>query len=198
MLQSPRLDDLITALNRLPGIGRKTAQRLAWHLLAGEKAKAVELASAIISAVESFSPCEVCNLLAETNPCPLCSAVDRDDAQLCLVENNADVAIIENMHEYHGRYYILGHLLSPLDGYGPEQLGIPKLLKLIDDRNPEELILALKPTAEGEATIHYLTEALKAKSIRVTRLSTGLPFGGDLEYSSILTLSNAWKRRYPV
>ncbi|HNZ06600.1 MAG TPA: recombination mediator RecR [Candidatus Cloacimonadota bacterium] len=198
MLQSPRLDDLITALNRLPGIGRKTAQRLAWHLIGGEKSRALELANAIISAAESFAPCKVCNLLAETDPCQFCSSVDRDDSQLCLVENNADVAIIENMHEYRGRYYILGHLLSPLDGFGPEQLGIHKLMKLIDDRAPDELILALKPSAEGEATIHYLTETLKAKPIRITRLSTGLPFGGDLEYSSILTLSNAWKRRYPV
>lgn len=198
MLVSPRLEDLIAALNRLPGIGRKTAQRLAWHLLSGEKQKAFDLAGAITTAVESYAPCGVCNLLAETDPCPLCSAVDRDDKQLCLVENNSDVAIIENMNEYRGRYYILGHLLSPLDGYGPEQLGIPKLMQLINDRAPEELILALKPTAEGEATIHYLTEILKNKAIRITRLSTGLPFGGDLEYSSILTLSNAWKRRYPV
>lgn len=198
MYQSPRLDELISALNKLPGIGRKTAQRLAWHLLGTEKSKAVELANAIIAAVESYSPCGVCNLLAETDPCPLCISVDRDDTQLCVVENNSDVAIIENMHEYRGRYYILGRLLSPLDGFGPEQLGIPKMMKLIDDRAPEELILALKPSAEGEATIHYLTETLKDKQIRITRLSTGLPFGGDLEYSSILTLSNAWKRRYPV
>jgi len=198
MFISPRLEDLITALNRLPGIGRKTAQRLAWHLLSGERSRARELANAIVTAVESYAPCSVCNLLAESDPCPLCSAPDRDDSQLCVVENNSDVAIIENMNEFRGRYYVLGHLLSPLDGFGPEQLGIPKFLKLLDERHPEELILALKPNAEGEATIHYLTETLKNRPIRITRLSTGLPFGGDLEYSSVLTLANAWKRRYPV
>lgn len=198
MLISPRLEDLISALNRLPGIGRKTAQRLAWNLISSDKTKAEELSQAISIAVNSYSPCSKCNLLAESDPCPLCEASDRDDTLLCIVESSSDVIILENMNEYRGCYYVLGHLLSPLDGYGPDQLSIPKLLKTIEDRPPQEIILALKPNAEGEATIHFLTEILASKVPNVTRLSTGLPFGGELEYSSTLTLANAIKRRYPV
>jgi recombination protein RecR len=115
-----------------------------------------------------------------------------------VVESSADIQIIENMNEYKGRYFVLGHLLSPIDGYGPEQIHSAQFLQAIERFHPQEVILALKPSPEGEATIHYLWELLKDKDIKVTRLSTGLPFGGDLEYSSMLTLSNAWKRRYPV
>lgn len=198
MLLSPRLEELISALNRLPGVGRKTAQRLAWHLISEDKQRAQDLAGVILKAAQSYAPCGTCNLLAESDPCPLCTAPDRDDAQLCIVESSSDVIILENMNEYHGRYFVLGHLLSPLDGFGPQQLGIPKLMALLLQRQPQEIVLALKPTAEGEATIHYLTEVIEDPAIKITRLSTGLPFGGELEYSSALTLTNAWKRRYPV
>ncbi len=198
MLISPRLDDLVAKFNRLPGIGKKTAQRLAWHLLSIEKVKALELAESIQNAVENYTTCSVCNMLTESDPCSLCVASDRDDSQLCVVENNSDVVILESMNEYKGRYYVLGHLLSPLDGYGPDTLGIPALLKRIEELEPAELILALKPSAEGEATIHYLTEVLQEHPISITRLSVGLPFGGDLEYSGALTLANAFKRRFPV
>ncbi|MCB5229983.1 MAG: recombination mediator RecR [Candidatus Cloacimonetes bacterium] len=198
MLISPRLEELIKALNGLPGIGRKTAQRLAWYLLSADADIATDLAKTIVDAVQSYAPCGVCNLISESDPCPLCASTDRDDSQLCIVENSGDVHILENMNEYRGRYYVLGHLLSPLDGYGPEELGIPKLMELLAERKPTELILALKPTAEGEATIHYLTQILAEISINITRLSTGIPFGGELEYSSALTLANAWNRRYSV
>jgi len=198
MQLSPTLESLVKVFNRLPGIGRKTAQRLAWHVISADKAQAIELAAAITTAVESFTRCGVCNLLSETDPCPICASADRDPAILCVVENNADVQIIENINEYRGRYFVLGHLLSPLDGYGPEQLRVPSLIHLIESSHPRELILALKPSSEGEATIHFLSEALKDTGVNITRLSTGLPFGGDLEYTSNLTLSNAWKRRYPV
>lgn len=198
MQLSPTLESLVKVFNRLPGIGRKTAQRLAWHVISADKSHAIELATAITTAVESFTRCSVCNLLSETDPCPICASSDRDPSILCVVENNADVQIIENINEYRGRYFVLGHLLSPLDGYGPEQLKVPSLMRLIETTAPKEVILALKPSSEGEATIHFLSEALKNTTTNITRLSTGLPFGGDLEYTSNLTLSNAWKRRYSV
>jgi len=120
------------------------------------------------------------------------------DSHLCVVENSSDIQILEGMNEYKGRYFVLGHLLSPLDGYGPEQINSQQLMERILTLHPTEIILALKPSAEGEATIHYLWELLKDKEINITRLSTGIPFGGDLEYSNLNTLSNAWKRRYIV
>jgi recombination protein RecR len=198
MLVSASLERLITALNRFPGIGRKTAQRLAWHLVSQNKPFALELAETIRTTVESFKACTRCNLLSESDPCQFCSSPDRSDDVICIVENSADIQIIENMNEFKGRYFVLGHLLSPIDGYGPEQISSARLLQRIEETEPQEVILALKPSAEGEATIHYLYELLKDHRPKVTRLSTGIPFGGDLEYSSSITLANAWKRRYPV
>lgn len=198
MLVSLSLERLIQAFNRFPGIGRKTAQRLAWFLISQDKSFALELAETIKNTVESFTRCSHCQILSELDPCPICVATDRQDNVLCVVESSSDVQIIENMNEFKGRYFVLGHLLSPLDGYGPEQIQAEALIKRIEELKPQELILALKPSAEGEATIHYLTELLKDKAIRITRLSTGIPFGGELEYSSSVTLSNAWKRRFTV
>ncbi len=198
MLISLSLERLIQALNRFPGIGRKTAQRLAWFLVSQDKSFALELAETIRNTVESFTTCSLCNMLSESDPCPICSDLERSDALLCVVENTADIQIIENMNDFKGRYFVLGHLLSPIDGYGPEQIRSAGLLEAMERVHPEEVILALKPSPEGEATIHYLCEILQDKGVRVTRLSTGIPFGGDLEYSSLLTLSNAWKRRYPA
>ena len=198
MLVSPALERLIQDLNRFPGIGRKTAQRLAWFLVSQNKDFALELAETITKTVKTFTSCGLCNMLSESDPCPFCSSTERSDALLCVVESTADIQIIENMNFYTGRYFVLGHLLSPIEGFGPEQIRSSHLLARIKALRPEELVLALKPSPEGEATIHYLSELLKDKGVQVTRLSTGIPFGGDLEYSSQLTLANAWKRRYPV
>ncbi|MBW6513323.1 MAG: recombination mediator RecR [Candidatus Syntrophosphaera sp.] len=198
MLISPGLERLIQILNRFPGIGRKTAQRLAWFLVSQDKSFALELADTVRTTVESFTTCQLCNMLSESDPCQICLSQERLDGLLCIVETTADIQIIENMNDYRGRYFVLGHLLSPIDGYGPEQIRSDSLLEAIGRLHPEEIVLALKPSPEGEATIHYLSEILKDKGVQVTRLSTGIPFGGDLEYSSMLTLSNAWKRRYPV
>ena len=137
-------------------------------------------------------------MLSESDPCPFCISPDRSDSYLCVVENSSDIQTLEGMNEFKGRYFVLGHLLSPLDGYGPEQINTAMLLERIENLHPSEVILALKPSAEGEATIHYLWELLKDKGISITRLSTGIPFGGDLEYSNLNTLANAWKRRYTV
>lgn len=198
MLVSLSLERLIQAFNRFPGIGRKTAQRLAWYLIGQDKRFALELADTIRSTIESFTTCDTCNMLSEANPCSLCETTERLDDLLCVVESSSDVQIIENMNEFKGRYFVLGHLLSPLDGYGPEQIHCDALIRRIDQLKPTELILALKPSAEGEATIHYICEMLKERDMKITRLSTGIPFGGELEYSSSVTLSNAWKRRYTV
>ncbi len=180
MLFSENFEKLIQTLNRFPGIGRKTAQRLAWFMVSQDKNFALNLAETIITTVD------------------YCTSVERLDSHLCVVENSSDIQILEGMNEYKGRYFVLGHLLSPLDGYGPEQINSQQLMERILTLHPTEIILALKPSAEGEATIHYLWELLKDKEINITRLSTGIPFGGDLEYSNLNTLSNAWKRRYIV
>jgi len=198
MLFSENFEKLIQTLNRFPGIGRKTAQRLAWFMVSQDKNFALNLAETIITTVESFKTCSKCNMLSESDPCPYCTSVERLDSHLCVVENSSDIQILEGMNEYKGRYFVLGHLLSPLDGYGPEQINSQQLMERIVTLHPTEIILALKPSAEGEATIHYLWELLKDKEINITRLSTGIPFGGDLEYSNLNTLSNAWKRRYIV
>ncbi len=198
MILSESLEKLIQALNRFPGIGRKTAQRLAWFLVSQDKSFALNLAETIRSIVESFTTCSQCNMLSESDPCPICSATDRADNLLCVVETNTDIQILEGINEFRGRYFVLEHLLSPLDGYGPQQIHTELLLKRIESLKPEELILALKPSPEGEATIHFLWELLKDKGLSITRLSTGIPFGGELEYSSANTLANAWRRRYSV
>lgn len=198
MLLSPSFERLVAVFNRFPGIGKKSATRLAWHLISQDKKFATELSDVIQESADLFQICSTCNMLAETDPCPICSSVDRNDEQLCVVESSADVYLIENMNEYSGRYFVLGHLLSPIDGFGPEQIRVKELINRIETQKPAELILAIKPSAEGEATIHYLSEVLVHLSVKITRLSTGIPFGGDLEYSSSLTLSNAWKRRYSV
>ena len=184
--------------NRLPGIGKKTATRLAWHLISDDKVKAREFADSMVAAAEGYGICSSCLMLSETNPCYICNDSERDASLLCLVENTSEVYLIENMHDYKGRYFVLGHLLSPLEGYGPQDLPIPELREIIHSYQPQEIILALKPSSEGEATIHFISEVLAEFELNLTRLSTGIPFGGDLEYTSSLTLANAFKRRYRV
>lgn len=198
MNNSPLLEKLIQHFNRFPGIGRKTAQRLVWHLVSSDKALALEFAESIKATIEQFTTCHECLMLSETDPCVICKDTDRDDNLLCVVETTSEIYLVENMHEYRGKYFVLGHLLSPLEGYGLNDIHINELEALIDRKKPSEIVLALKPSAEGEATIHYISEMLKNKGINITRLSTGIPFGGDLEYTSTLTLANAWKRRYKV
>jgi len=192
------LEKLIQHFNRFPGIGRKTAQRLAWHLISGEKNSALAFADSIKETIESFTICKECLMLSESDPCPICYDTNRDDSLLCIVETTSEIYLVENMNEYHGKYFVLGHLLSPLEGFGINDLHLNELILLIEKRKPAEIILALKPSAEGEATIHYISELLQDRKINLTRLSTGIPFGGELEYTSTLTLTNAWKRRYRV
>jgi recombination protein RecR len=192
------LAELVQNLKKLPGIGSKSAQRLAMYLISMEKVKALELSESIRKTVESYTNCSICNMLTETNPCLFCADANRNDNVLCVVENTQDIYLIENTHEYRGKYFVLGNLLSPLDGIGPNDINFPKLLKLVETNKISELILALNPSAEGESTISFLASKFEGHHLKITRLSTGLPFGGDIEYTSSLTLGNALKRRYSV
>lgn len=195
---SGKLGELQQQLKRLPGIGEKSAQRLALHLLIQGRKQAVNLARSLVDAVETYRLCSRCRMLAETDPCPICSDPARDERVLCVAESTQDVFILENTKEYRGRYFVLGHLLSPLEGIGPEDIGIAALRELIQGSTVEEVILAINPSAEGETTMHYLAQNLSEFPVRITRLSTGIPFGGDIGYASPVTLSNALNRRYKV
>ncbi len=192
------LGKLIEDLKRLPGIGNKSAQRLAMFLLNMEKEQALQIADSITLAVQSYRHCSICNMLTETDPCFFCSDPKRNDDQLCIVENTQDVFLVEKTQEFKGRYFVLNALLSPLDGVGPAQIDFPKLKKIIQEKEIKEIILALNPSTEGESTINFLVDKLQKYSVMITRLSTGIPFGGDLEYISSLTLTDAMKRRYEV
>ena len=192
------LADLVQNLKKLPGIGSKSAQRLAMFIISVEKEKALELSESIRKTVESYTNCSICNMLTEIDPCHFCSDYTRNQNFLCIVENTQDIYLIEDTNEYKGKYFVLNNLLSPLDGIGPDEINFPKLLALLKSDGIDEIILALNPSAEGESTISFLASQFEELKVKVTRLSTGLPFGGDIEYTSSLTLGNALKRRYSV
>ncbi|OQX71092.1 MAG: recombination protein RecR [Candidatus Cloacimonas sp. 4484_275] len=192
------LEELIQNLRRLPGIGKKSAQRLALHIIGMDKEEALKLSASIADAVKNFKNCSICNMLSEQDPCGFCSDETRQNNLLCVVENTQDVYLIENTNEYKGKYFVLNGLLSPLEGIGPDDIYFPKLLAYLKDNSVDELILALNPSAEGETTMSFLATQLKPFVKKITRLSTGLPFGGDLEYTSSITLGNALKRRYSI
>lgn len=192
------LAELEKNLKRLPGVGSKTAQRLAMFIINDDKDAAKQLADSITNAIENYIHCSLCNMLSETDPCEFCSDENRNNKILCVVENTQDIFLIENTHEYNGTYFVLNNLLSPIDGIGPDQINFYQLLKTIKANQVEEVILALNPSTEGETTMNFLAEELEPYTTKITRLSTGLPFGGDIEYTSSLTLINAFKRRYNV
>jgi len=192
------LEDLVQNLKKLPGIGKKSAQRLAMFIISMEKESAFQLSETIKKAVENYRDCSICNMLTETDPCSFCSDSTRNEKILCIVENTQDIYLIEETHEFKGKYFVLQNLLSPLDGIGPDEIHFPKLLKQLKSNKIEELILALNPSAEGETTMNFLVSELNEFVGKITRLSTGLPFGGDIGYTSSLTLGNALKRRYAV
>lgn len=190
------IENLKDALKILPGIGDKTAQRLALFLLAQDKSIAQEIGSTIINAAENISHCSECNMLTDENPCRFCTDLKRDNSQLCIVENTADVFMMESTGEFNGKYFVLGNLLSPLDGIGAQELHLDILMRRLELQEINEIIIALSPSVEGETTISFIVELLKDWSGNITRLSTGLPFGGDLEYSNKLTVANALKHRF--
>ena len=185
------LDALIEALRKLPGVGVKSAQRMAFHLLQRDQAGALQLARALDSAVNSVHHCERCHTFTEGRICSICDDTSRDGARLCVVEAPADLAAMERTGAYQGYYYVLMGRLSPLDGVGPKEIGMKQLLERACDGVVQEVILATSFTAEGEATAHAISEALKARGILVTRLARGVPIGSELEYVDLGTIAHA-------
>lgn len=189
------LDALKEALRRLPGVGPKSAQRMAFHLLSRDREGARRLAQALTLAVDRIIHCERCNNLGEETLCGICSSPRRDRSLLCVVETPSDLASLEQSGAYQGLYFVLMGRLSPLDGIGPEDIGIPRLEKLFAESDIKEVVLATNPTAEGEATAHYIGELVRARGIKATRIAYGVPVGGELEYTDRSTLARAMAGR---
>lgn len=192
---SPLLENLVKAFTALPGIGRKTAQRLAVHVISLKPEVARELSAALAQAVEQIGKCQKCRNLSETNLCSLCLDLKRDEKLLCVVESPMDVVAIENAGGYRGRYFVLYGRLSPIDGIGPSQLGIADLENLIRESAVEEVILATNLTVEGEATAHFVSDRAKALGAKVSRIAHGVPTGGELEFIDSQTLGFAIEGR---
>jgi recombination protein RecR len=187
---APSVDNLIVQLARLPGVGRRTAQRLAFHLLKASAADALALADAIREVKERIGFCTECGNLAEEPLCPICADARRDRSLICVVEDPSDLVALERTHEYRGLYHVLGGALSPIDGVDPEHLRIAELVARVEPGGVTEVLLATNPTMTGEATAAYLADRLRGRT-RVTRLASGLPVGGDLEYADEVTLGRA-------
>ncbi len=185
------LDRLMQAMCCLPGVGPKSAQRMVFYLLEQDREGGRGLAALLSDAMENIGHCRLCRTLTEAEVCPLCLNPRRDASQLCVVENPAEVAAIEQSAGYSGRYFVLGGRLSPIDGIGPDELGMGDLEQRLAQSGVEEIILATSPTVEGEATAHYISEIAKEHQIRVTRIAHGVPLGSDLEYVDIGTLAHA-------
>ena len=198
MSASPILQDLIEALRCLPGVGPKSAQRMAFHLLERDRDGATRLAGALELAVEKIGHCQRCRTLSEDEICCICSDVSRQATQLCIVECPSDVLALEEATPYRGLYYVLMGRLSPLDGIGPSELGLDKLEARLRDDNINELIIATNPTVEGEATAHYLSQMARQFNVRPTRLAHGVPLGGELEFVDRSTLAHAFGGRLEV
>lgn len=198
MAQNSLIGQLIDALRCLPGVGPKSAQRMAFHLLERNRAGARQLAQALNSAVENIRHCNSCRTLSETEVCRLCANEGRDRSLLCVVETPADVVAVERATGFKGLYFVLMGHLSPMDGIGPNDIGINQLMQRVDANKPQEVILATNPTVEGEATAHYISELLHTRGIKVTRIAHGVPFGGELEYVDGGTLSHAFSGRREI
>ncbi len=192
------IDDLATELARLPGIGRKTAQRLTFHLLQQPSETVGRLASALVAVAERVRPCRECGNLTEDQPCAVCADPRRDGSVLCVVEDASAVALVDRATEFKGRYHVLGGRLSPLDGIGPESLRLDRLVSRVREGGIREVILATNPSMEGEVTATYIQQLLAGQPVRVTRLARGLPMGGDLEYVDGVTLAHALVARQDV
>ena len=195
---SPLLDELVQALRCLPGVGAKSAQRMAFHLLERDRSGARRLADKLVSAADRIGFCNRCRTFSETPCCALCSASSRDDELLCVVETAADLYAVEQATGYRGRYFVLHGRLSPLDGRGPKELGLHQLADRLAEGLVRELIVATNPTVEGEATAHYLAEIARAAGVTPSRIAHGVPVGGELEYIDRSTLSHAFSGRLRV
>ncbi len=189
------LDELIDALRCLPGVGAKSAQRMAFHLLERERGGGRRLAAALEAAMQRIGNCSRCRNFSEDPVCSLCASDRRDPSLLCVVESPADVAAIEQATDYRGHYFVLLGRLSPLDGLGPQELGLDLLARRLEEGQVEEMIIATNPTVEGEATAHYLAQLARAAEVRATHLAHGVPLGGELEYVDRGTLAHAFGGR---
>ncbi len=194
---SPLIKELIESFRALPGVGQKTAQRMALNLLERNRSGGTRLASALANAMEKVGHCSSCRILTEDELCQICTDERRDSGLLCVVQGPLDVFALEQTG-YRGRYFVLQGQLSPLDGLGPEAIGIPQLLQHIEQRQYKEVILANNPTVEGEATAHYIAQTLQLHDLQVTRLAQGMPMGGELEMVDGGTLMQAFSGRKPV
>jgi recombination protein RecR len=189
------LERLIERLRKLPGVGQKSAQRLAFHLMRGDEAEARALAEAILEVKEKIRLCSVCFNITDTDPCLVCTDAGRDRTALCVIEEPNNLATIEKTGQFHGLYHILHGALSPLKGIGPDDLKIPALLERLRDGTVKEVILATNPNVEGEATATYLSRLLKPIGVKVTRIALGLPVGSELEYADEVTVGKALEGR---
>ncbi|MEG1743283.1 MAG: recombination mediator RecR [Clostridia bacterium] len=194
---TPSLEKLVAKLSSLPSIGRKSAFRLAYHLISLPDDEVNEFAKSILDAKKNIKCCSVCQCYCESEFCPICSSQNRDNSIICAVEDSKSVFAFEDLHEYKGLYHVLQGVISPMDGITPEQLKIKELLSRIDD-NVKEIIVATNPSVEGEATAMYLSRLIRPLGVKVTRLAYGLPVGATLEYADSITLSRALEGRTEV
>ena len=189
------MDRLVASLKRLPGIGEKSATRLAYFLLSAPEELSRELSEAIARLQRDTVVCQTCYTLSDRTPCPVCAHPDRNRTVVCVVEEPADMAAIERSGSFKGLYHVLGGALSPIDGMGPETLRVGDLERRVAEDGVKEIILATNPTAEGDATAHYLADRLRGASVRITRIAYGMPLGGDLEYADHVTVGRAIENR---
>jgi len=197
-VQSPLILELIESLKVLPGVGGKSAQRMAYYLLERDQSGAKHLATTILAALENIGHCQTCRTLTELEVCPICSDDRRDDTVVCVVETPADILSFESSGVFKGKYHVLMGHLSPIDGIGPEELGLDVLENRLHEGVVNELIIATNPTVEGEVTAHYLQQIAKQNTVKVTRLAQGIPFGAELEYLDPGTLTQAFLYRKEV
>ncbi len=195
MPDQPLLNRLMEALRCLPGVGPKSAQRMAFYLLERDREGGRNLSRVMAEAMENIGNCNRCRTLSEQETCSICANPNRDDSLLCVVETPAELMVIEQAIDYRGRYFVLGGHLSPLDGIGPREIGLDKLEQRLDEGSVTELILATNTTVEGEATAHYISEMAHARNVRTTRIAHGVPLGGELEYVDGGTISHAFAGR---
>ncbi|ADI29342.1 recombination mediator RecR [Methylotenera versatilis] len=198
MKNPPALEQLIDSLRCLPGVGPKSAQRMAYYLLQRDRNGASALSAALETALEVVDHCKLCNTFSEQPICPLCAADNRDKNLLCVVEMPTDLLMLENTHAFMGMYFVLMGRLSPLDGIGPKEIHLDKLIKRAQDGLVNEVILATNYTVEGEATAHYISELLKTRGIKTSRIARGMPMGGEIEYVDSGTLAQAMMERRNV
>ena len=198
MRSSPPIDRLVSALKRLPGIGEKSASRLAFFLLGAPEATVLELATAIGRLKQEIVLCERCFDLTHESPCDICRDPKRDPSVLCVVEEPADLASVERSGSFRGRYFVLGGALSPIDGMGPDEIRIAELSERVRNGDVKEVILATNPNAEGDATAHYISNSLRPTGLRLSRIAYGMPLGGDLEYADHVTVGRSLENRREI